>query len=388
VNKNEKIYRKLQRHLNRQAVGFPATRSGADIKLLKHIFSPRDAEIATCLSYRSEPLDTIFERAKRLFKTPEALADALDRMHQKGGIHSHIQDGQRKYANVPLVIGMFETRINKMTPEFVENFNQYTGDPKFGVEFLATDIPQLRTIPLARSIEPRQRTSTFDEVMALLDVADPPFAALECICRKKRAVEGNPCKATDRKENCLDLGEMAQSFLMSGRAREITRQEARSIIGKNQEEGLVLQVSNTKKAFHICACCGCCCGFLEVLQKLPEPLEFWSSNFHAAVGNNACQGCGLCETRCQMGAVTVALKDRPAVVNRSLCIGCGLCVTTCPQRAIQLESNDAQVDPPDTREDLYDIIMARKKGALGKLKLKGKLLADAVRTGRTALLKR
>jgi Na+-translocating ferredoxin:NAD+ oxidoreductase subunit B len=388
VDQDEKIYRKLQRHLNRQAVGFPATRSGADIKLLKHIFAPRDAEIATCLSYRSEPLVTIFERANHLFKTPEALASALDRMHQQGGIHSHMQDGQRRYANVPLVIGMFETRINKMTPEFVENFNQYTKEPKFGVEFLATDLPQLRTIPLSRSIEPRHRTSTFDEVMALLDVADPPFAALECICRKKRAVEGNPCKVTDRKENCLDLGEMAQSFLMSGRAREVTRQEARSIIEQNQKEGLALQVSNTKKAFHICACCGCCCGFLQVLKKLPEPLEFWSSNYHAEVDTNACQGCGLCEARCQMGAVSVASEDRPAVVNQTLCIGCGLCVTTCPQQAVQLESNKAQVDPPNSREDLYDIIMQRKKGALGKLKLKGKILAGAVRTGRTDLLKR
>ena len=50
MDQDEKIYRELQRHLNRQAVGFPATRSGADIKLLKHIFSPRDAEMATCLN--------------------------------------------------------------------------------------------------------------------------------------------------------------------------------------------------------------------------------------------------------------------------------------------------------------------------------------------------
>ena len=387
MDQDEKIYRKLQRHLNRQAVGFPATRSGADIKLLKHIFAPRDAEIATCLSYRSEPLVTIFERAKHLFKTPEDLAIALDRMHQQGGIHSHMQDGQRRYANVPLVIGMFETRINKMTPEFVENFNQYTKEPKFGVEFLATDLPQLRTIPLSRSIEPRHRTSTFDEVMALLDVADPPFAALECLCRKKREVEGNPCKVSDRKETCLALGEMGQSFLMSGRGREITRQEARSIIEQNQKDGLLLQSSNTKNSFHICACCGCCCGFVGVLKNLPEPLEFWSSNFHAEVDKNACDGCGVCAKRCQMGAVAVPLNNQPVAVNRGNCIGCGLCVPTCPTQAIRLEKNEPQVSPPDTRRDLYDIIMARKKGRLGKLKVTGKIIIGAVRTGRTDLLK-
>ena len=387
MEEKEKAYRKLQRHLNRQAVGFPATRSGADIKLLKHIFSPMEAEIVTLLCYRSESLDPIFERAKHLFKTPRELAAALDRIHRKGGIHSHMRDGQRMYANVPLVIGMYETQINQMTPEFVEDFNRYTSDKKFAVEFLATDVPQMRTIPVGRSIGPDQRTHTFDEVLELLEVADSPIAVLECICRKKKAIEGHPCKVSDRNENCLALGEMGQSFLMSGRGREITRQEARSIIEQNQKDGLVLQVSNTKNAFHICACCGCCCGFLDVLKNLPEPLEFWSSNFHAAVDENACEGCGVCEKRCQMGAVAVASKNQPAAVNRNNCIGCGLCVPTCLKGAIRLEENEPQVSPPDTRKDLYDGIMARKKGTWGKLGVTGKILIGAVRTGRTDLLK-
>jgi Na+-translocating ferredoxin:NAD+ oxidoreductase subunit B len=305
MDKNEKAYSKLQRHLDRQAVGFPATRSGVEIKLLKHIFSPEDAEIATCLGYRPEPLDTIFERARHLFKAPGDLAAALERIHRKGGIHSHMHDGRRMYYNVPLVIGMFEAQMTRMTPEFVEDYNQYTRDRRFGVEFLGTDLPQMRTIPVARSIEPRHRTRTFDEVMGLLEIADPPIALLECICREKKAMEGKTCRMTDRKETCLGLGEMAQSFLMSGHGREITRQEAVAILEQNQKDGLVLQVSNTKKAFHICSCCGCCCGFLEVLKKLPEPLEFWSSNFHAAVNKEACEGCGVCSKRCQMGAVMV-----------------------------------------------------------------------------------
>jgi electron transport complex protein RnfB len=388
MNKDGKAYRKLQQHLNRQAVGFPATRTGADIKLLKHIFSPMVAEIAACLDFRSEPLETIFERAKHLFKAPGELAAALDRIHRKGGIHSYMHDGKRMYANVPLVIGMYETQINKMTPEFVEDFNRYTGEKKFGVEFLATDLPQMRTIPVARSIEPDHRTHTFDEVLALLEVADSPIAVLDCICRKKKAIEGHPCKVSDRKETCLALGEMGQSFLMSGRGREISRQEARSITAQNQKDGLVLQVSNTKNAFHICACCGCCCGFLDILKNLPEPLEFWSSNFHAAVDEEVCEGCGVCAKRCQMGAVAVASKDRPATVNRNICIGCGLCVPTCPKGAIRLDKNEPQVSPPDTRKDLYDVIMTRKKGRWGKLKVTGKILVGAVRTGRTDLLKR
>lgn len=387
MDQYEKVYRKLQRHLNRQAVGFPATRSGVEIKLLKHIFSPKDAGIATYLRYRPEPLDTIFERVKHMFKAPEELAAALDRIHQNGGIHSHMHDGRRMYCNIPLVIGMYEAQTNRMTPEFVEDYNQYTRDRRFGVEFLSTDLPQMRTIPVARSIDPQHRTRTFDEVTDLLEIADPPIVILECICREKKALEGEPCRMTDRKETCLGLGEMAQSFLMRGLGRKINRQEAVALIEQNQKDGLVLQVSNTKRAFHICSCCGCCCGFLEVLKKLPKPLEFWSSNFHATVDKNACEGCGICSKRCQMGAVTVDSHNRSGAVNRSLCIGCGLCVPTCSRQAIHLERNTAPVSPPDTRQDLYDVIKVRKKGKLGKLKLTGKLFVDAVRTGRTDLLK-
>jgi len=45
------------------------------------------------------------------------------------------------------------------------------------------------------------------------------------------------------------------------------------------------------------------------------------------------------------------------------------------------------MSPNHAAEDLYDIIMARKKGRAGKWKLTGKLVVDAIRTGRVNLLK-
>lgn len=50
-------YRKLQEHLNRQPIGLPPSRTDADIRLLRHIFSPDEARAATCLSHIPEPLD-------------------------------------------------------------------------------------------------------------------------------------------------------------------------------------------------------------------------------------------------------------------------------------------------------------------------------------------
>lgn len=387
MEKNEHVYIKLQSHLDSQAVGFPATKSGSEIRILKHIFTPQEAEIATCLTYKLEPLETVFERARHLVESPEKLAELLDRIEEKGGIESKIKVGKRLYCNAPLVVGMYEYQLGKLTPEFIKDFDEYTSDKKFGVEFLSTKLPQMRTIPIAKSIQPQHNVSTFDEVAVLMQQAEAPFAILECICRQKKTLLGELCQVTDRKETCLAVGSMAQATLRSGIGREIALDESMSILEQNQKQGLVLQPSNTEKAEFICSCCGCCCGMLGMHKNLPKPVDFWASNFYAVVDTDACDGCGNCEKRCQVGAASVSAKKNQSLVDLNRCIGCGVCIPTCPTKAISLEKKPTEVIPPQTKEDLLDIIMSHKKGKLGKLKVTGKLFVDAIRTGQTHLLK-
>ncbi len=95
----------------------------------------------------------------------------------------------------------------------------------------------------------------------------------------------------------------------------------------------------------------------------------------------------MCEKTCQVGAVKISNKKGHSVVNLDRCIGCGVCVSECPTESITLEKIPAEVIPPQTREELYDIIMENKKGKWGKLVLTGKFVFDAIRTGQTHLLK-
>ena len=180
---------------------------------------------------------------------------------------------------------------------------------------------------------------------------------------------------------------MAQAALRYGLGREIMLDESMAILEKNQKEGLVLQPSNTEKAEFICSCCGCCCGILRMHKNLPKPLDFWASNFYAVVDTDACNGCGNCEKRCQVGAVTVSKQNAQASVDLNRCIGCGGCIPTCPNKSISLQKKPKVVIPPQTREDLLDQIMSHKKGTFGKLGVAGKFLIDAVRTGQSHLLK-
>jgi len=72
---------------------------------------------------------------------------------------------------------MYEFQLKRLTPEFIEDFNEYTSSKNFGLAFLSTKLPQLRTIPVSKSIDPQHNVATFDEVMTLLQQAEETWAA-------------------------------------------------------------------------------------------------------------------------------------------------------------------------------------------------------------------
>jgi Na+-translocating ferredoxin:NAD+ oxidoreductase subunit B len=372
---NGDAHRRLQKHLARQAVGFPAGEAG--LRILRRLFTPREAEIAACLRDRPEPLAAIHARSGHLAASPGELADILARIAEKGGIEFREGRGERLYCNAPLVLGMYEMQLDRLTPELLRDFNACTSDPAFALEFLRSGLPQMRTIPVAESITPQHRAATFDEIAFLLEKAPGPFVLMACICRRKKALEGKACRMTEREETCLCLGNLARWALACGQGREIGRQEARELLARNQKEGLVLQPTNTEEIEAVCSCCGCCCGMLAVHRKLPRPMDFWTANFHARVDGEACDGCGACRIRCQVGALEIGPGKR-ARVDLHRCLGCGLCVPACRKGAILLVKNAEEVRPPRTRDELHGRIMADKHGGLGKIKVAGRLLLGAL----------
>ncbi len=58
----EKIYNDLQKYLDRLPISYPATESGVELRILKHLFTPEEAEIAINLSMQLEPLERIYRR--------------------------------------------------------------------------------------------------------------------------------------------------------------------------------------------------------------------------------------------------------------------------------------------------------------------------------------
>ena len=70
------VYRDLQQHLDKLPIGFPATESGVEIRILKHLFTPEQGGIALKLKFQPEPI-------KRIFKKFRKSGISIDELEQK-----------------------------------------------------------------------------------------------------------------------------------------------------------------------------------------------------------------------------------------------------------------------------------------------------------------
>lgn len=354
-------YRRLQEHLDKMPMGYPATESGVEINLLKTIFTRREASIATHLDYKHRAVDQIFETAKSEVGSKEELTRILDEIVAKGGIARVERDGEKLYAVLPLILwGMYERQLKRLTPEFLMNFGQYVQN-EFGFEIATSRLPYMRVIPIEESVTAEHHVATYDELRHLIERAGDRIAIQECVCRKVNDLQGKHCQATDRREVCMSFGDLADLYSQEGWGRKLTQEEAFEIARKNEGDGLVLMPGNEQEAAFMCACCSDCCGMLSMMRFLPSPADVVASSYYAQVNAELCQGCWTCVERCPMDAVTS--EDTISSVDRARCIGCGLCIPTCPENAILLVKKAQEIVPPRTVEDLFDKVLASRAAA-------------------------
>ncbi|MGQ9722356.1 MAG: ATP-binding protein [Candidatus Jordarchaeum sp.] len=353
----DKVYSELQKHLDKMPIGYPATQSGVELRVLKFIFTPEQAKIATKLNWEYEPLETIYNRFDKSEISVEELKEKLDDMAKKGCIHYKIVEGERHYANAFIAIGMYEYQLKRLTKEFQEDFEQYISEA-FALEFLRTGVNQLRIIPIEQSLTAKSYVSTYDDLRKIIEKEDGPFCVSECICRKAAEMKGQPCSVTSESETCMALGPLGQLYIDNRWGRQVSKKEALEILRKNEEAGLVHQPSNAQRPEFICSCCGCCCLLLSRLKQFPNPAELIHTNYQAQIDPELCTGCETCVERCQMNALTIV--ENVSTVNLIRCIGCGNCVPTCPSEAIRLRKKEEEIIPPKTVEELYKKIKSIK----------------------------
>jgi electron transport complex protein RnfB len=138
-----------------------------------------------------------------------------------------------------------------------------------------------------------------------------------CVCKQNKKLLDQPCKQTEDEQTCNTFGKMAEFILEAGLGHEVTRSEMLNALERYEKKGFVLQPENSQNPQYICACCGCCCGVLQMMKKFDHPAELYTSNYFATVDSESCEGCETCLDRCQMEALTI--ENEIAIVNLNRC---------------------------------------------------------------------
>jgi Pyruvate/2-oxoacid:ferredoxin oxidoreductase delta subunit len=352
----EMIYEKLREHLDSLPTGYPKTQSGVELKILQKLFTKEEAEMACQLKLFPETAEQVAERQGQ---DREKVSALLYRMSQKGLILRLKFNGVTHYMAAMFVIGILEFQLKNLDREMAEIFDEYMNEA-FGREMIRPQTPQLRVVPVKKSLNAAMEIQPYDELRKIIE-SQKTIVLSDCICRKKSSLLGHPCGKP--METCFSFGTMGKYYVENGLGRKVTQEEALSVLAKNEEAGLVPSPANAQRVGGMCNCCACCCGILKAIKLHPHPSSLVKSNYFARVDETRCAGCETCLERCQMEAIF--MEEDHATIDLKRCVGCGLCVTTCPTKALSLSRKPPQelYVPPATPFETYQQI-ARERGRI------------------------
>ena len=275
------------------------------------ILSDDEADIAIAAGLRRER--TAGYLAKKVGKTVEEIAPLLDNLVYYGIFRRSMDKtlGEDVYYMQIFAPGILEMMVNQKEllethPEVGRAFEEYTRNLAANMGAMIPDgYGLMRVIPVESALEGIEGVSDYERISHYLDKYDR-FSVSPCSCRASRSSLGDGCGHLEE-DMCVQMGRGAEHYIRTGRAKEITREQALEIIKRAEENGLMHDMVNIEEpgeSAAICNCCACACFGLRV---------------------------GL-----MFGARDAIRSNYVAEVDEAKCVACGQCVETCPGNALKL----------------------------------------------------
>ncbi len=278
---------------------------------LADIVSDDEADLAIAAGLRKER--TAGWLAKKVGKTVEEIQPLLDNLVYYGVFRRTYSDeaGQDVYFMQIYAPGILEMMVNNKElaeahPEVNRAFEEYTRNLAATMgNFIPDGYGLMRVIPVQSAIENNPDVDEFEKISYYLDKYDT-FSVSPCSCRTSRTAINDGCGHL-AEDMCVQMGKGAEHYIRSGRARQITKEEALEIILRAEENGLMHEIPNIEEAGDsaaICNCCSCACFGLRV---------------------------GL-----MYGARDAVRSNYVAEIDEAKCVACAQCVEVCPGNALKL----------------------------------------------------
>ncbi len=295
---------------------------------LREVLTPEMCDVANKMKLRQH---YTFEQLLEMNKELEAieLQKLLDEMAVVGILeydygdnydHDHeLKDRPRirRYRlpfYVPGSAELFNSSVDRIAknPAVASFFERMTFIPLAGITQMVPpggDGIGMHVIPVEKAIDAESQSIDLEHISYWLKKYDGHISAGICSCRASRAVLGDGC-TDDFDDWCIQLGDMADYTVETGRAHYITKERALEILELAEKNGYVHQITNIdgeNKIFDICNCNVKICNALRTSLLFNTPYLSRSS-FTAKVEKEKCVACGKCVEVCPAGAVKMGQK--------------------------------------------------------------------------------
>ena len=215
---------------------------------------------------------------------------------------------------VPGSAELFNSSLDRIerNPAVTSFFERMTFIPLAGITQMVRpggDGIGMHVIPVEKAINANSESVDVEHISHWLKKYDGHISAGICSCRGSRAVLGDGC-TDDPDDWCIQLGDMADYTVETGRAHYITKERALEILELAEKNGYVHQITNIdgeEKIFDICNCNVKICNALRTSMLFNTPYLSRSA-YTANVSKDKCVACGKCVEVCPAGAVKLGQK--------------------------------------------------------------------------------
>lgn len=278
---------------------------------LVSVASEEEAEATMLCAPLPEPIEVIAERGG--VTDIEKLKKDLEGAGEAGLVMMSYINPEKTvlgYYRAGLLPGLAENlatgkRVTKEGAFWIENYCKTVNKTVY-----PNSIPfrgGFRALPVREAIPAETKICKYDEIEPYLEANDI-FSVANCACRTSTKLLGYGCEHTEI-ETCIQIGPCAESFILTGRGRQVSRDEVREILKRCEREGLVHQLMPMEKgkSMFVCNCCGCSCIGLQI-QNLLNLHEAAHSNYEPEIDPEKCVGCGACVESCNTNALSLGCK--------------------------------------------------------------------------------
>lgn len=170
-----------------------------------------------------------------------------------------------------------------------------------------------------------------DDVLKVIELCENP-ALLPCVCQEFVGKE---------KYYCINMGlvpELYKKANPDAYMEELSANKTKRLVSNWNKGGYYHQIiwSNVPYVTTVCNCTNPVCANYKARFSLGSKNTMLKGEYIARVDDKLCNGCQICLTRCQFGAMSFNVEDKKVVINIKRCFGCGLCKTECKENAIEL----------------------------------------------------